>query len=110
MQDTHGYLIEGTMSNVFLVRDGVLLTPDLVRCGVAGIARALLLELAMQGGIATGVRDIALDELDGADEVLLCNSLIGIWPVTRVADRRYPAGTMTRLLQACLHEHVDIER
>jgi len=107
VQDARGYLIEGTMSNVFLARDGVLLTPDLTRCGVDGIMRALILELAAQAGIATGVRDIAMDELDSADEILLCNSLIGIWPVKRIADRRYTAGKITRLLQTVLREHVD---
>ena len=107
MQDARGYLIEGTMSNVFLARNGVLLTPDLTRCGVDGITRALILELAARAGIATGVRDIAMDELHSADEILLCNSLIGVWPVTRIADRRYPAGKITRLLQTFLREHVD---
>jgi 4-amino-4-deoxychorismate lyase len=72
--------------------------------------RALLLELATQTGIATGVRDIAMGELDAADEVFLCNSLIGIWPVTRVAERRYPTGKITRELQARLQEHMDTER
>jgi len=107
MQDQHGNLIEGTMSNVFLFKDGVLLTPELSRCGVAGITRALLLELAQQAGIATGVRDIAMDELEGADEVFLCNSLIGIWPVISIAERSYPVGEMTRLLQSFLREHAD---
>ncbi len=108
MQDQHAYLIEGTMSNVFLVKDGVLLTPELKRCGVAGITRALLLELAKQAGIVTVVRDITMDELAGADEILLCNSVIGIWPVIRIDDHRYPAGTMTRSLQVCLRDHVEI--
>jgi len=107
MQDQHGNLIEGTMSNVFLVTHGVLLTPELSRCGVAGITRALLLELAQQAGIATGVRDIAMDELAWADEVFLCNSLIGIWPVISVADRSYPVGRVTQLLQSFLRDHAD---
>lgn len=112
MLDASGHLIEGTMSNVFLVRDGVLQAPDLVRCGVAGITRALTLQLARQASIATAVRDITVDELDGegTEEIFLCNSLIGIWPVIRVADRPYPVGNMTRFLQACLRDHVDDER
>lgn len=107
MLDPHGNVIEGTMSNIFLVSGGVLLTPDLTRCGVAGITRALVLELAGQAGMATGVRDIGMHELDAAEEILLCNSLIGIWPVVRVAGRRYPAGKMTRALQELLRVHTD---
>lgn len=107
--DPLGHLIEGSMSNVFLVRDGVLLAPDLTRCGVAGVTRALILELAQQAKIATAVRDIAMDMLDGAEEIFLCNSLIGIWPVNRVAERRYPVGNMTRFLQGCLRDYEDHE-
>lgn len=102
--DTNGHLIEGTMSNVFLVRDGVLLTPDLACCGVAGVTRALILELAGAAGIVTEVRDITMDDLAGADEVLLCNSLIGIWPVCRLENRTWQTGTLTRRLQDCLDE------
>ncbi len=109
MQDQQGYLIEGTMSNVFIVKDSMLLTPDLRRCGVAGITRALILELAQQAGIATGVRDIAMNELARADEVFLCNSLIGIWPVIRIPEQHYPVGNLTRLMQEYLRDNVDNE-
>ena len=43
MLDSAGRLIEGTMSNVFLVREGVLYTPRLHRCGVAGVMREVIL-------------------------------------------------------------------
>jgi 4-amino-4-deoxychorismate lyase len=104
MLDTHDRLIEGTMSNLFVVRAGRLLTPALTRCGVAGITRSRILEQAAMAGIDTDVCDIARDELEQADELLLCNSLIGIWPVTRVDFLDYPVGQVTRLLQARLAE------
>jgi 4-amino-4-deoxychorismate lyase len=110
MLDMHDRLVEGTMSNVFLVRDGTLLTPDLSGCGVAGITRGLILEMAGEAGIATAVRPVVLEELEAADEVFLCNSLIGIWPVTRIAARAYPAGRMTRQLQDSLRTYTDAER
>ncbi len=110
LQDQQGNLIEGTMSNVCLVQDGQLLMPDLSRCGVAGVIRALLLELADGQGIATAVRDIPLQELAAADEVFLCNSLIGIWPVLRIDARSYPAGTLTRQLQRLLHSYLEDQR
>lgn len=110
MLDTHDRLIEGTMSNIFLVTAGRLLTPALTRCGVAGIARARILEQAAAAGIDADVRDIALDELQQADEVLLCNSLIGIWPVTRVESLDYPVGEVTRLLQARLAKEENEQR
>ncbi len=59
LQDADGRLVEGTMSNLFLVRDQVLLTPDLRRCGVAGIMRSIILDLAERQSLTVKIR--ALD-------------------------------------------------
>lgn len=99
MLDAAGGLIEGTMSNLFLVRDGRLRTPALERCGVAGVMRARVLELAAQGGIASEVSELGLTDLQGADEVFVCNSVIGIWPVRRVQSMEFTPGPVTRFLQ-----------
>jgi 4-amino-4-deoxychorismate lyase len=107
--DQQDNLIEGTMSNVCLVQDNQLLMPDLARCGVAGVIRALLLELAELHGIATAVRDVTVSELAVADEVFLCNSLIGIWPVMRIDDKVFPPGKLTRQLQDLLHSYPNKE-
>jgi 4-amino-4-deoxychorismate lyase len=108
--DQQGYLIEGTMSNVCLVQGTQLLMPDLSNCGVAGVIRALLLELAEAQGIETAVRAITENDLSEADEVFVCNSLIGIWPVLRIDDRVYPAGRLTRQMQGLLHGYLDNEQ
>jgi len=100
--DSAGYLIEGTMSNLFLVRDGTLLTPDLHRCGVAGIMRTRVLELADQLPIDVQIGPVAMGYLQAADEVFICNSLIGIWPVIAIDGRVYKKGAMTAQLQALL--------
>jgi len=97
--DAEGRLVEGTMSNLFLARDGVLMTPALDRCGVAGVLRTVVLELAAGEAVPVQVRSLGLDELRGADEVFLTNSLIGIWPVNAFEDRAYPLGALTRRLQ-----------
>ena len=105
--DAAGYLIEGTMSNIFLVRDGILWTPDLHRCGVAGIMRTLILELAERLPIDVQVGPVEMGHLQEADEVFICNSLIGIWPVIAVdasgdKTRNYKKGAVTAQLQALL--------
>jgi len=105
--DTGGRLVEGTMSNLFLVRDGVLLTPGLQRCGVAGVMRAVILELAGQQALEARVCDLYPADLAQADEVFLTNALIGIWPVTAVDDRRYQPGPVTQSLQGLLAMHPD---
>jgi 4-amino-4-deoxychorismate lyase len=100
--DQGGRVIEGTMSNLFLVKDGKLLTPDLSRCGVAGIMRDIVLNIAQQQGLSASVRDIGKAELFQADELFLCNSLIGIWPVLAVDSNRYAKGAVTAQLQSLL--------
>ncbi len=102
MLDTAGGLVEGTMSNLFLVRDGRLRTPALERCGVAGVMRARVLELAAQGGIACEVSELGLADLQAADEVFVCNSVIGIWPVRRVQNMEFTPGPVTRFLQQAM--------
>lgn len=100
--DSGNNLVEGTMSNLFLVRDGVLLTPDLQRCGVAGIMRSQLLALADQLSINTEVCQLGMADLQAAEEVFICNSLIGIWPVISIDDRKYTRGIITSRLQDLL--------
>lgn len=107
MCDTSARVIEGVFSNLFLVRDGVLLTADLSRCGVAGVMRAELLQQAAAQGIALQVRDISRDELLAADEVFLCNSLYGIWPVRELQGHDWPVGPLTRKLQALIRSLLD---
>ena len=107
MCDTQGRVIEGVYSNLFMVRDGQLLTADLSRCGVAGVMRAALIEQAAGAGIAVQVRDLSLADLEQADEVFVCNSVYGIWPVTGFASLNWPAGPLTRKLQAVARTLLD---
>ncbi|NOX75792.1 MAG: aminodeoxychorismate lyase [Gammaproteobacteria bacterium] len=102
MQDNHNHVIEGTMSNLFCVRDNVLLTPDLSQCGVAGITRERVMEAASTMNIT--LRETTLDtaQVLDADELFICNSLIGIWPVRKLEDRCYPVGPVTRQLDTVL--------
>lgn len=94
-----GQLVSGTMSNVFLVREGRLMTPRLDRCGVAGVMRRVVLREARRAGIETCETGLDLAALGRADEIFLTNVRIGIWPVRAVAERRLAPGPVTRRLQ-----------
>ena len=107
LMDTDDNLVEGTMCNLFTVSDGVLITPDLSRCGVAGIMRSIILELAEQQGLATRITPISQQALAQADEVFLSNSLIGIWPVIAMDESMYRKGAITVQLQKLLAEAPD---
>lgn len=97
MLDMGGRVIEGTMTNVFAsLHEDVLLTPDLGRAGVAGVMRRHILEQAAKSGMQVKVTDLPLDGFLQADEMFLCNSIIGVWPVTGLAGRRYRVGSVTR--------------
>ncbi|TAN83834.1 MAG: aminodeoxychorismate lyase [Gallionella sp.] len=98
--DAGGHLIEGTRSNLFLVLQGRLFTPDLSRCGVAGIQRGRVMAWALQHGIPLQVRDIALEEALQADEFFIVNSIIGLWPIRELGERHwnhFPLATQIRL-------------
>ena len=100
-----GYLAEGTMSNLFLVYDKKLLTPDLSQYGIAGIMRNYLIELADSIGIKTETGRYTPAELLAADEVFFCNSLIGIWPLAQLDNQTFIPGPVTRRLQNLLKEN-----
>jgi len=82
--DEASHIIEGTRSNLFLVKQGALYTPDLSRCGVAGLQRQRVMDWAKQHGVECKVADLQMEALLAADEVFLVNSIIGLWPVREI--------------------------
>ena len=101
--DQAGHLVEATSSNLFMLLDGELVTPDLRRCGVAGVMRRLIIEQLAPGlGLITRIRDLPLDTLYRAEEVFVTNSLFGVRPVRAVGCHRKPIGSITRALQGAL--------
>ena len=100
MCDSDGNVIEGVMSNLFLVRDGTLLTPDLSNCGVAGIIRQVVLEIAQALDIVTNIGTITGADLNRADELFVTNSVIGLWPVKALEAHRFDGGRISRTIAA----------
>ncbi len=107
MMDFQGNIIEGTMSNVFAVKEGALYTPALDRCGVNGIIRQQLLSIANELNMRVLESTITQTGLAEMDEMLLTNSVIGIWPVAECADTKYTIGDTGRLLVERLAERVE---
>lgn len=89
MLDADSHVIEGTMSNLFMLKDGILHTPDLSACGVEGVMRGLVLDLARELDLDVSIRRITLSELLQADSLFLTNSLIGIWPICEIEGTRF---------------------
>lgn len=106
--DTQGRLIEGTMSNLFLVTDGVLKTPVLDACGVAGVMRSIIIDVAEEASIPLEIGVLSRQDVQQASDVFLCNSLINIWPVVMIDTvGEYPVGTLTRRLQTLVQNYAD---
>jgi 4-amino-4-deoxychorismate lyase len=97
-----GNLVSGTMSNVFLVMKGRVLTPKLDRCGVAGVMRRVILREAAASGLRAEEQVLNEVDLADADEIFVSNARVGLWPVRTLDGREIGVGPVTRRIQACL--------
>lgn len=102
--DSQGNVVEATQSNVFLVVSGRLITPLIDRCGVAGVMRQYLMDSVDNMSLELVQRRVSVAMLMNADEVFLCNSVKGIWPVTKIGCYHLSIGPVTRKLQRYLEE------
>ena len=84
--DETGNVIEGVRSNIFMIKNKEIFTPDLSRSGVAGVQRQRIIDLASKHATACTIKNISLAELLQADEIFLTNSVIGLWPVRKLAS------------------------
>ena len=102
MLNQAGHVIEGTMCNVFVRLGQQLITPDLSQCGVAGVTRQRIMGLAPSLNLRVTVEALTLEQLINADEVIICNSLIGAFQVTELADHRWKIQLLANTLRALL--------
>jgi 4-amino-4-deoxychorismate lyase len=84
MLDAQGNVIECTAANIFARFSNTLITPSLTQCGIAGITRQRIIELANSLKLKTSIETFDLDKLLAADEVIICSSLYGAWQVKAV--------------------------
>lgn len=85
--DAGGHLAEGTASNIFLVRQGRLMTPPAPGVGLPGVTRETVLDLAREAGIDATEEPVPSAALFEADEAFLTNTSWEVLPVTRVEAR-----------------------
>ncbi|MFQ6116948.1 MAG: branched-chain amino acid transaminase [Candidatus Bipolaricaulia bacterium] len=88
-----GHLAEGSAENLFIVRDGTLITPPVTDNILEGITRATILQFAKDLGIETMERPIDRSELYIADEAFLCGTGAGLVPIVEVDHRSIADGT-----------------
>jgi branched-chain amino acid aminotransferase len=88
--DTDGFLAEGSIESVFIVKDGVLKTPPLGRI-LSSITRMSILEAAAKIGVPAREGPIRAEELSDADEIFTCHTGIKVEPIARLEDRALDA-------------------
>lgn len=87
--NAEGRVCESTIANVFILRQGRILTPSLAEGCVAGVMRRFMLEQLPALGYAVEQGPLPVSDLLAADEVFLTNALRLLWPVTRCDGREY---------------------
>jgi branched-chain amino acid aminotransferase len=106
---THqNYLAEGSISNVFLVKDGILRTPPLETPILPGLVRAAVLDLAAERGIAAQQQALSINDLLDADEVFLTNSVMQVMPVVRVEKHDIAGARVGPLTRKMLEAYRDL--
>lgn len=105
--DDLGGVIGGVMSNLLVIKDDELFTPELAECGVAGVARTRLLRAAARLGIPTRIGRLLPAAILAADEVMICNSVFGLRRVARLDDVIWPSARWATALNDALYEDLD---
>jgi branched-subunit amino acid aminotransferase/4-amino-4-deoxychorismate lyase len=100
------------VSNVFLAKDSVLLTPPIETPVLAGVARKTICQLALTDSIELIEKDLTIDDLLGADEAFLTNVIMQVMPITKIEQHTVGdgnVGPMARRLQRSFAEYVENE-
>ena len=107
--DRNGNVAEGSGENVFLVKDGRLVTPGIDSSILPGITRASVMALAQDAGIPTDVRTVSRGELYAADELFFTGTAAEVSPIREVDSYAIGSGTrgpVTKRLQEAFYDAV----
>ena len=105
--DQHGFVSEGTGENIYVVRDGVVLTPPQTAGILDGINRKSVIQIAGDEGYELVERDIARAEMYLADELFMTGTAAELTPIREVDDHQIGAGRpgeVTRAVQAAFED------
>jgi len=106
MLNANGFIAEGTVSNIFFVRAGILRTPSVDVGVLDGITRELVISLAQKNGIPVEEGRYLPEDICSASEVFFTNTTSEIMPVAQIEDIRYEIGAVTGALRGHYREYV----
>ncbi len=106
--DQEGLVIEGSRSNLIMVKRGRLYSPNLSKAGVRGIMLAALADQFAAIGNPIEFADFTMDDIYDSAELFFCNSVFGVWPVLKLLEgasvRQWTIGEVSRQAIAFQHE------
>lgn len=109
MLNLDGFVSEGSVDNIFIVSDGILKTPPISDGLLAGVTRAVIIDVAQQLGIACRQTSLTLEDLVQAQECFLTGTGAGMIPVRQIGDRliEAPDNPLTPALMQGFHRKID---
>lgn len=107
--NTAGNLCEAATSNLFLVKEGKLLTPSLASGCLPGVIRELVIGLAGRLGLSCVETDLPAALIHEADEIFLTSSIRGVMGISRFEQRGLPVGPLTGKLRLAWNDEVHRE-
>jgi len=108
--DASGHVSEGTVANLFIIRDGKLITPDMATDILEGITRNSIIEIANELGIEHEQRTIDRTELYIADEAFMCGSSANVTPILSVDKRKVGNGKIGKITKMISDEYTKIQK
>jgi len=108
--DSSGHVSEGTVANLFIIRDGKLITPDMATDILEGITRNSIIEIANELGIEHEQRTIDRTELYIADEAFMCGSSANVTPILSVDKRKVANGKIGKITKMISDEYSKIQK
>lgn len=94
-----GFVCEAAMANLFIMKDGLLLTPSLESGCLPGITRQIVIELAGRCRLEVRETSVSVDDLMNAEEVFLTSSIRGIFGVSRIDEKTYQHDQIAKRLR-----------
>ncbi|MFK7794457.1 MAG: aminodeoxychorismate lyase [Gammaproteobacteria bacterium] len=98
MLANNGCVVEGTMTNIFIESNQQWITPKIENSGILGVMRQWVMRNSYHAEIECVEKDIQLSELKNAQAIFVCNSVAGIWPVTKFEGKDYPISSAVSAL------------
>ncbi len=105
--DSEGYVAEGSGENIFIIRDGVIYTPDLTSA-LDGITRHTIFQLADELGIEVKEKRITRDEVYIADEAFFTGTAAEVTPIREVDGRSIGSGTRGAITKKIQSNYFDL--